>query len=80
MRNTYSALVGIPRRRWNDNIRTKLKKIVWKGVDWIHLAQDRHQWRALVNSVMNLGVKYRGRLQSSCIHLITLSRNFVEVR
>jgi hypothetical protein len=28
----------------------------WEGVDWIQLARDKDQWRALVNSVMNLGV------------------------
>jgi hypothetical protein len=28
--------------------------IGWEGVDWMHLAQDRAQWRAVVNTVMNL--------------------------
>jgi hypothetical protein len=28
----------------------------WQIVDWIHLAQDRDQWQALVNTVMNLRV------------------------
>jgi hypothetical protein len=28
----------------------------WSGLDWIHLAQDKDQWRALVNTVMNLRV------------------------
>jgi hypothetical protein len=33
-----------------------LKEIGWDGMDWIHLAQDKDQWRALVNTVMNLCV------------------------
>jgi hypothetical protein len=32
------------------------REIEWKGVDWIHLAQDRDQRRAVVNTVMNLRV------------------------
>jgi len=31
-----------------------LKEIGWEGIDWMHLAQDRDQWRALVNRVTNL--------------------------
>jgi hypothetical protein len=31
-------------------------KIGWDGINWIHLAQDRDQWRALVNTIMNLRV------------------------
>jgi hypothetical protein len=38
-------------RRWVDNI-----KIGCDGIDWIDLAQDRDQWRALVNTVINLRV------------------------
>jgi hypothetical protein len=48
--------LGRPRRRWEDNIRMDLREIVWGGMDWIDLAQDRDQWRALVNTVMNLRV------------------------
>jgi hypothetical protein len=48
--------LGIPRRRWEDNIRMDLREIRWSGIDWIDLAQDRDQWRALVNTVMNLRV------------------------
>jgi hypothetical protein len=39
---------------WMDNIRIDLIEIVWGGMDWIDLAQDRDQSRALVNTVMNL--------------------------
>jgi hypothetical protein len=31
-----------------------LREVEWEGVDWIHLAQDRNKWQALVNTVMNL--------------------------
>jgi hypothetical protein len=60
-RNAYRILVGKPkgtrplgrpRRRWEDDIKIYLRD----GVDWIVLAQDRDQWRALVNTVMNLRV------------------------
>jgi hypothetical protein len=63
MRNAYKMLVGKPqgkrrlgrpRLRWKDNIRMDLREIGWKAVDWIHLTQDRDQWQALVNTVMNL--------------------------
>jgi hypothetical protein len=39
-----------------DNIKMDLREIGWDGMDWIHLAQNRNQWRALVNTVMNLRV------------------------
>jgi hypothetical protein len=39
-----------------DNNKIGLREIGWDGVDWINLAQDREQWRALVNTVMNLRV------------------------
>jgi hypothetical protein len=38
-----------------DNIKMDLREIGWTG-DWMELAQDRDQWRALVNTVMNLRV------------------------
>jgi hypothetical protein len=43
-----------PRRRWVANIKMDLREIGWDGMDWIDLAQNRDQWRALVNTVMNL--------------------------
>jgi hypothetical protein len=63
--NAYRILVGKadgkrplgrPRRRWVDNINIDLREIGWDCVNWIDLAQDRGQWRALVNTVMNLPV------------------------
>jgi hypothetical protein len=64
-RNVYRILagksegkspLGRPRRRWVDNIKIDLGEIGWDGVDWIDLAQDRDQWRAILNTVMNLRV------------------------
>jgi hypothetical protein len=44
------------RRRWEDNIKMDLRETGMKDVDWIHLAQNRVRWWALVNTVMNLRV------------------------
>jgi hypothetical protein len=48
--------LGRPRRRWVDNIKTDVREIGWDATDWIDVAQDRDQWRAIVNTVMNLRV------------------------
>jgi hypothetical protein len=48
--------LGRPRRRWVDNVRMNLREIGWGGMGWIDLAEDRDQWKALVNTVMNLRV------------------------
>jgi hypothetical protein len=48
--------LGRPRRRWVNNIKMDLREIVWDGMDWIDLAQNMDQWRALVNTAMNLRV------------------------
>jgi hypothetical protein len=48
--------LGRPRRRWVDNIKMDLREIGWHGGEWIDLAQDRDQCRALVRAVMNLRV------------------------
>jgi hypothetical protein len=46
-----------PRRRWEVGIRMDLREIGWGGVvEWIHLAEDRDRWRAVVNAVMSLRV------------------------
>jgi hypothetical protein len=44
---------------WEENIKTDLKKIWWDGVEWIDLAQDRDQWQALVNMVMDVQVQQK---------------------
>ena len=48
--------LGIPRHRWEDNIKIHFRQVVWGGVDWIDLAQDRDSLRAVVNGLMNLRV------------------------
>jgi hypothetical protein len=62
-RSAYGILVGKPkgkrplgrpRRRWVDNIKMDLREMGCGVIDLIDLAQDREQWRALVNTVMNL--------------------------
>jgi hypothetical protein len=45
-----------PRRRWDSGIKKDLREIGGGCVEWIHLAQDRDRWRAVVNAVMNLRV------------------------
>jgi hypothetical protein len=60
-RNTYCILVGKPeinrplgrpRRRWVDDIQIDVREIGLDFIDWIDLAQDRDQWRDLVNTAM----------------------------
>jgi hypothetical protein len=48
--------LGRPRHKWEDGIIMDLRETGWEGVDWIHLAQDRDQCHASVNTVMNLRV------------------------
>jgi hypothetical protein len=64
-RNVRKVLMGKPegkrplgrsRCRWEHGIIVDLREIGWGSVDWLHLAQDRDWWRALVNTVMNLQV------------------------
>jgi hypothetical protein len=72
-RNAYRILVGKPdgkrplgrrRRGWVDKIKMDLRVIGWDGMDWIDLAQNRDQWRALVNTVMNVRVPYNTGISS----------------
>jgi hypothetical protein len=45
-----------PRRRWENGIKMDLRETGRGSVEWIHLAQDRDRWRAVVSAVMNLRV------------------------
>jgi hypothetical protein len=64
-RNAYRIVVGKqegertlgrPRQRWEDNIKINLREIGWGHMVWIHLAQNRNKWQALVNTVANFQV------------------------
>jgi hypothetical protein len=48
--------LGRPRGRWQDNINMDIREIGINGMNWIRLAQDRVQWWACVNMVMNLRI------------------------
>jgi hypothetical protein len=50
-------LLGRPRCRWVGNIKMDLREVGWDGMDLIDLAQNRDQWKVLVNAVMNLRVQ-----------------------
>jgi hypothetical protein len=61
--NSYRILVrkpetkrqlGTPKPTWVDNIKMDLREIACGGMDWIDLTQDTDQWRALVNTVLNI--------------------------
>jgi hypothetical protein len=47
---------GRPRCRWEDNIKIDLREIGIDGANWIRLAEDRVQWLAFANAVINLRV------------------------
>jgi hypothetical protein len=48
--------LGNPRRRFEDSINVDLREIGIDGTNWIRLAEDKVQWRAFVNTMMNLRV------------------------
>jgi hypothetical protein len=64
--------LGRPKLRWEDGIKMDHREISWRGVDWIRLTQDRDQWRAVVNAVMNLRVltprSYYTRMDSTMFY------------
>jgi hypothetical protein len=47
-------LLGRIKLRWEDNITMEFGEIGFAGVNWIHLAQNRDQLRALVNTAVNI--------------------------
>jgi hypothetical protein len=52
-------LLRRPRCRWLDNIKMDLRETGWGGIECTDLAEDRDQWRAVVNTVMNLRVSIK---------------------
>jgi hypothetical protein len=61
-RNAYKILVrksAGKRTQKVHNIKMDLREKRWEGEDWMHLAQDRDQWWAVVYTVTNLGVPYK---------------------
>jgi hypothetical protein len=48
--------IGRPKHRWKDNIKVDPEKMEWDDIDWIDVTEGRNQWRALLNTVMNLRV------------------------
>jgi hypothetical protein len=62
MINMYNILIGKSDEKreknhtWEDNIKIVVKEICCRCVDWIDLAQDRHQWRVLVSTVSKLQI------------------------
>jgi hypothetical protein len=60
--------LGRTTRRWVDSIKMDLRELDLGGLDWIDLAEDRDQWKAVVNRVMNLRVRYSiGKVLSICM-------------
>jgi hypothetical protein len=64
-KNAYMILVGKPEGQkpverigcgWEDNNKMNLEECGWSGVDWTHLAEDRGQWRALMNTIMKFRI------------------------
>jgi hypothetical protein len=76
-RNAYRKLVakpegkrplGRPRCMCVNNIKMDLRKIEWSDIYLIDLSEDRDQWRALLNAVMNVRVPLNaGKFLSICI-------------
>jgi hypothetical protein len=65
MRHSYKMFVENPernrplgrrRRRWEDNIRMDLRETGCEVVEWIHLAEDRDRWWAVMKTVMKIRV------------------------
>jgi len=66
--------LGRSRRRWEDHIRMDLREIEWECVDLIRVVQDRDQWRAVVNTVMNHRVTLKARNSLTSWVAVSLSR------
>jgi hypothetical protein len=56
-----------PKRRWKVNIKMDLREIKWGGMDWLHLAKIRDQWRALVNMEIPRNFRVPQKLGNSSV-------------
>jgi len=88
-RKVYEVLVGNLegkralgrlRRRWEDNFKVDLTETGFGGVEWIHLAKDRAQWRAHLNTAVNLLVSQKaGNFLTAERMLISQGLSFTEL-
>jgi hypothetical protein len=56
VRRDSNRVPGRHRYKWDNNIKIDVREMLWGGMDWINLAKDRDQLRALMNAVINLRV------------------------
>jgi hypothetical protein len=63
--------LGKPTHRWEDNIKTDLREVVYEGMDWVDLAQDRVRWRAVVNAVVKFSLGPVSFLGKTLLHEVS---------
>ena len=71
--------VGRPRGSWEDNIGMDLEEIGINAGNWVDSAQDRNDWRALVNAVLNLRVPYAMELVCNTVMKIQFQYSYLKL-